>query len=70
MIAETERFIRTLKEEVIWPLEFDNLEEARTCIGEWIRYYNSEYVHSSLGYISPLEYEEAYFFPIFLRELR
>ena len=59
--AETERFIRTLKEEVIWPLEFDNLEEARTCIGEWIRYYNSEYVHSSLGYMSPLEYEEAYF---------
>jgi len=54
--------MRTIKEEVIWLEEFNNLEEAKEKIGKWIKEdYDKEYVHSSLGYISPVEFEKAYF---------
>ena len=59
--AETERMMRTIKEEVVWLEEFKNLEEAREKIGSWIEEYNTLYVHSSLGYMSLIEFENAYF---------
>jgi transposase InsO family protein len=56
--ADTERVMRTIKEEVVWLNEFDNLQEAKEKIGKWIdNDYNRLYVHSSLGYMSPEEYE-------------
>lgn len=55
--AETERFMRTLKEELLWLEEFAGLEEAREKLAAWIGFYNKEYLHSALGYKSPLEYE-------------
>ena len=59
---DTERVIRTIKEEVIWLNEFDNLKEAKEVIGSWIeKDYNRLYVHSALGYRSPEEFEAAYF---------
>lgn len=59
--AETERMMRTIKEEVIWLNEFSSLEEAREKIGHWIDLdYNKLYVHSELGYRSPEEFEEQY----------
>ena len=60
--AETERMMRTIKEEVIWLNEFSSLEEARQKIGRWIEVdYNQLYVHSELGYRSPEEFEGLYF---------
>ena len=59
--AETERMIKTIKEEVIWINEFGSFEEAREVIGRWIEIdYNRLYVHSELGYLSPEEFEELY----------
>ncbi len=55
--AETQRMIRTIKEEVIWLHEFTSLTEAREIIGNWIEKYNRGYVHSTLGYLSPLAFE-------------
>ena len=51
--AETERMIRTIKEEVIWVHEFESLEEAKGRIKEFIEFYNREYPHSAIGYKSP-----------------
>ena len=51
--AETERMIRTIKEEVIWVHEFESLDEAKKRIREFIEFYNREYPHSAIGYISP-----------------
>ena len=51
--AETERMIRTIKEEVIWVHEFESLEEAKEKIKEFIEFYNREYPHSAIGYKSP-----------------
>lgn len=58
--AETERLIRTLKEEAIWPYEFRTLEEAKNKITETIRFYNEHYCHSALGYKSPMEFLRDY----------
>jgi putative transposase len=59
--ADTERMIRTIKEEVIWLNEFETLEEAKEKIGKWIEIdYNKNYVHSALGYQSPEEFEALY----------
>lgn len=56
--VETERMMRTIKEERLWLHEFGSLEEAWTAIGRWIEQdYHREYVHSALGYKSPMEFE-------------
>lgn len=56
--ADTERAIRTIKEEVICPNEFRDLEESGGVIQKWIALdYNKLYVHSKLGYRSPEEFE-------------
>jgi putative transposase len=60
--ADTERMMRTIKEEVIWLEEFDTFEEAKEKITKWIETdYNKQYVHSSLGYCSPEEFEKKYY---------
>lgn len=60
--ADTERFMRTIKEEVIWINEFSNLEEVKKTLNKWINYdYNKFYVHSKLGYKSPEEFTEEYY---------
>lgn len=56
--AETERMIRTIKEEVLWLEEFASFGEAKEKIGGWIEHdYNRLYPHSALGYRSPVEFE-------------
>jgi len=67
--AETERMLRTIKEEIIWLNEFCSLEEAKQRIGQWIEVdYNKLYVHSKLGYFSPEEFEDLYLRQISLKE--
>jgi transposase InsO family protein len=57
--AETERVIRTIKEELLWLNEFGSFEEAEARIGVWIEEdYNRLYVHSALGYLSPEEFAQ------------
>jgi transposase InsO family protein len=59
--AETARVMRTIKEELLWLREFTSVEEAREVIRHWITVqYNERYVHSSLGYQSPREFERAW----------
>jgi len=48
-----ERFFRSLIEECIWQHRFEFLGQARAVIGRWIRYYNEERQHQSLGYFAP-----------------
>jgi transposase InsO family protein len=57
--ADTERVIRTIKEEAIWPYEFEAFEEARERIYWAIKFYNEEYCHSALNYLSPMEFLKA-----------
>jgi len=60
--ADTERVIRTIKEEVIWINEFTSLTEVCNIIPNWTEiYYNKLYIHSKLNYKSPEEFEEEYY---------
>lgn len=56
--ADTERFIRTFKEEVVYPNEFDSFDEAKEAVDNFLKFYNHDYPHSTLGYLSPIEFEQ------------
>jgi len=56
--AVTESFFATLKKELVRHSDWRTREEARADIFEWIEvWYNRQRRHSSIGYLSPAEYE-------------
>jgi putative transposase len=58
--ATAESFMRTLKCEEVYLSEYRDVEDARQRIGEFLEsYYNRVRLHSSLGYRSPVAFEEA-----------
>lgn len=58
--ADTERVIRTIKEDLIWIREFKSPFELDEALKKWIIKYNTVFPHSSLGYQTPQEYEDLY----------
>jgi putative transposase len=58
--ADTERVIRTLKEECLWLQEWTSPFELTRALAVWITDYNEHYLHSALGYQSPRQFERAY----------
>jgi len=57
--AVAESFFRTLKVELVYRQRYRTRAEAKAAIVEYIElFYNSRRRHSSLGYLSPNEYEE------------
>lgn len=55
--AITETFFSTLKKELIYLTRFETKEQAKREIFEYIEiFYNRQRLHSSLGYLSPVEY--------------
>jgi transposase InsO family protein len=56
--ARCESFLKTLKREEIYANKYDDLDQLRTNIEEFIEeYYNRQRLHSALGYRSPEEFE-------------
>jgi putative transposase len=56
-----ERFMRTIKEEEVNLSDYRNFTEAQSQIGRFIEdVYNHKRIHSSLGYLTPVEFELAY----------
>lgn len=55
--ADTERMMRTLKEELLWLREWTNPIELEQVLATWIEWYNNHYLHSSLGYKTPCQWE-------------
>lgn len=57
--AITESFFHTLKTELTYWEKYQTREEAKRSIFEYIEInYNRRRLHSSLGYLSPVEFEE------------
>lgn len=55
--ADTERFMRSVKEDLVWPNEFGSVSEFQARLKTWIENYNTDYPHSSIGYKTPCEFE-------------
>lgn len=58
--ADTERVFRTMKEELLWLREWHSPFELTEALEKWIDDYNRYYLHSALGYKSPMKFEEEY----------
>jgi putative transposase len=58
--ADTERMMRTLKEECLWLHEWTCPFTLASTLDTWINDYNEHYLHSALGYKSPRQFEQAY----------
>lgn len=57
--AIMEAFYRTIKRELIQDSHYETLEQAQKEIFKYIEiYYNTKRMHSSLGYVSPSEFEK------------
>ena len=55
--ADTERVMRTIKEDLVWPYEFNSPFELQEALDGWIYRYNYDYPHSSLYNNTPAEFE-------------
>lgn len=58
--AQCERFMRTLKYEEVYLSEYETLLEAEASIGHFLEeVYNQKRLHSALGYVPPVEFEQS-----------
>lgn len=58
--ADTERFLRTLKEELVWLREWTSPAAFFAALERWLVDYNATYLHSALGYRAPNAVEAEY----------
>lgn len=56
--AMMESLMKTLKVEGVYPLDFETAEEVAEQLPAFIEKYNARRLHSSLGYLSPVQYEK------------
>lgn len=53
--AVVERFIRTLKEELIWLRDWESAAELQTAVASWLEHYHSHRPHQALNWQTPAE---------------
>ncbi len=59
--ADTERVIRTLKEELVWLNEWATPDLFFKALKKWVAYNNNYYLHSTLNYTPPGVFEKNYY---------
>ena len=63
--AQAESFMKTLKYEEVYLREYETMTEAHTCIGHFLEaVYNQKRLHSALGYLPPVEFEQRNIQPV------
>jgi len=63
--AQAESFMKTLKYEEVYLREYETMAEARTSISHFLEaVYNQKRLHSALGYLPPVEFEQRNIQPV------
>ena len=56
--AVAEATFKIIKTEFIWNERFQNLEELKLKLWDYVNWYNYHRIHSSLNYKTPVEYRK------------
>jgi len=56
--ADTERVMRTIKEDFVWTRDFASPDDFINQFKQWVEDYNTDYPHSSINYQTPCEFEK------------
>ena len=59
--APTESFWGRLKTASLYGKKFTTRQEAMNAVMDWMAFYNHRRLHSTLGYLSPMQYEERWY---------
>ena len=59
--APTESFWARLKAASVHGRKFAPRRQAAQAVMDWIAFYNHSRLHSSLGYVSPMQFEQRWF---------
>lgn len=54
--ADTERVMRTIKEDLVYPNDWINPIYFQKILHSWIENYNSDFPHQSLNYLTPKQF--------------
>lgn len=57
--SDTERVMRTLKEDLVWTYDWDNPFAFSEALDKWIVAYNTDYPHQALSNLTPRQYFES-----------
>jgi transposase InsO family protein len=55
--AVAESFFKTIKHEWLYRFTFSSFNQLFDSVSDYINWYNTERLHSTLGYLTPLEME-------------
>ena len=58
--ADTERVIRTLKEDLVWCYDWDHPFDFQRALEKWVDNYNRDFPYQSLCYRTPCQYYKDY----------
>lgn len=56
--SDTERVMRTIKEDIVWPYDWDNPFEFQVRLTKWVDDYNTDYPNQALGNLTPMQFYE------------
>lgn len=56
--AVAEATFKVFKTEFVYPNTFDTLDQLKLELYDYVHWYNNLRIHSSLSYLTPVEYKE------------